>query len=93
MDISRLAEEALGKGRFDLACAAGVTSLGALTASIAHRANQPLPGIVTNAGTCLGATVSKNAFAFPEYSRHEATVSGVAQDRVKGYGQNSARRS
>ena len=32
---------------------ARVTSLGALTASIAHEVNQPLSGIVTNASTCL----------------------------------------
>jgi len=32
---------------------ARVTSLGALTASIAHEVNQPLLGIVTNASTCL----------------------------------------
>ncbi len=32
---------------------AGITSLGALTASIAHKVNQPLSGIITNAGTCL----------------------------------------
>jgi C4-dicarboxylate-specific signal transduction histidine kinase len=30
-----------------------VTSLGALTASIAHEVNQPLYGITTNAGTCV----------------------------------------
>jgi signal transduction histidine kinase len=30
-----------------------VTSLGLLTASIAHEVNQPLSGIVTNASTCL----------------------------------------
>ena len=30
-----------------------VTSLGALTASIAHEVNQPLAGIITNANTCL----------------------------------------
>jgi signal transduction histidine kinase len=30
-----------------------VTSLGALTASIAHEVNQPLSGIITNASTCL----------------------------------------
>src|SRR5437899_8013110 len=30
-----------------------VTSLGVLTASIAHEINQPLSGIITNAGTCL----------------------------------------
>ncbi|MGH7531323.1 MAG: sensor histidine kinase [Gemmatimonadales bacterium] len=32
---------------------ARITSLGALTASIAHEVNQPLFGILTNAGTCL----------------------------------------
>jgi signal transduction histidine kinase len=30
-----------------------VTSLGVLTASIAHEVNQPLSGIITNASTCL----------------------------------------
>jgi PAS domain S-box-containing protein len=49
----RLAEEALGKARSELAHVARVTSLGALTASIAHEVNQPLSGIVTNASTCL----------------------------------------
>ena len=48
-----LAEEALGKARSELAHVARVTSLGALTASIAHEVNQPLSGIITNAGTCL----------------------------------------
>jgi PAS domain S-box-containing protein len=46
-------EEALGKARSELAHVARVSSLGALTASIAHEVNQPLSGIVTNAGTCL----------------------------------------
>jgi C4-dicarboxylate-specific signal transduction histidine kinase len=32
---------------------ARVTTLGALTASIAHEVNQPLAGIITNASTCL----------------------------------------
>jgi hypothetical protein len=49
----RLSEEALGKLRSELAHMARVTSLGALTASIAHEVNQPLAGIVTNASTCL----------------------------------------
>ncbi len=49
----RLAEEALSKARSDLAHVARVTSLGVLTASIAHEVNQPLSGIVTNASTCL----------------------------------------
>jgi PAS domain S-box-containing protein len=49
----RLSEETLGKVRSELAHVARVTSLGALTASIAHEVNQPLSGIVTNASTCL----------------------------------------
>jgi PAS domain S-box-containing protein len=49
----RLSEEALGKLRSELAHMARVTSLGALTASIAHEVNQPLSGIMTNASTCL----------------------------------------
>ena len=49
----RLAEEAFSKLRSELAQMARITSLGALTASIAHEVNQPLSGIVTNASTCL----------------------------------------
>jgi len=49
----RQSEEALTKARSDLARVARVSSLGALTASIAHEVNQPLSGIVTNAGTCM----------------------------------------
>jgi PAS domain S-box-containing protein len=49
----RLSEEALAKVRSELAHVARVTSLGALTASIAHEVNQPLSGIITNANTCL----------------------------------------
>ena len=49
----RLAENALDKVRSELAHVARVTSLGAMTASIAHEVNQPLSGIITNASTCL----------------------------------------
>src|ERR1700728_421096 len=49
----RASEEALSKARSELSQVARVTSLGVLTASIAHEVNQPLSGIVTNAGTCL----------------------------------------
>jgi PAS domain S-box-containing protein len=48
----RHTEEALVKLRAELARAARVTSLGVLTAAIAHEVNQPLAGIVTNASTC-----------------------------------------
>ena len=49
----RSSEEALSKARSELSQVARVTSLGVLTASIAHEVNQPLSGIVTNASTCL----------------------------------------
>jgi PAS domain S-box-containing protein len=49
----RASEEALSKARSELSHVARVTSLGVLTASIAHEVNQPLSGIVTNASTCL----------------------------------------
>jgi PAS domain S-box-containing protein len=49
----RMSEEALAKARSELAKVARVTSLGVLTASIAHEVNQPLAGIITNASTCL----------------------------------------
>jgi len=49
----RISEEALAKARSELAKVARVTSLGVLTASIAHEVNQPLSGIITNASTCL----------------------------------------
>jgi signal transduction histidine kinase len=49
----RLSEEALAKARSELAHVARVTSLGHLAASIAHEVNQPLSGIITNAGACL----------------------------------------
>jgi len=49
----KLSEEALGKARAELAKVANITSLGVLTAAIAHEVNQPLSGIITNAGTCM----------------------------------------
>ncbi|PYR25524.1 MAG: hypothetical protein DMF98_11935 [Acidobacteria bacterium] len=49
----RMSEEALAEARSELAKVARVTSLGVLTASIAHEVNQPLSGIITNASTCL----------------------------------------
>jgi PAS domain S-box-containing protein len=48
-----VAEEALSKARAELAHVTRVTTLSALTASLAHEVNQPLSGILTNAGTCL----------------------------------------
>jgi C4-dicarboxylate-specific signal transduction histidine kinase len=51
-------EEALEQARAQLTRVAMVTSLGILTASIAHELNQPLSGIMTNANTCLRMLVA-----------------------------------
>jgi C4-dicarboxylate-specific signal transduction histidine kinase len=50
---SPISDEALSRARPELACAARVTSLGVLSASIVHEISQPLCGIITNANTCL----------------------------------------
>jgi signal transduction histidine kinase len=49
----RQSDIALSKVRSELAHVARVTTLGALTASIAHEVNQPLSGIINNASACL----------------------------------------
>ena len=50
---SKVAEEALDRARSELAHVARATTMSAFSASIAHEVNQPLSGIITNAGTCL----------------------------------------
>jgi PAS domain S-box-containing protein len=50
---SKVAEEALNRARSELAHVARITTLNALTASIAHEINQPLASLITNASICL----------------------------------------
>ncbi len=47
------AEEALREAQGDLARVTRMTTLGELTASLAHEVNQPIAAAVTNANTCL----------------------------------------
>ena len=55
MDVTerKRGEEALRKAQADLAHVNRVTTLGELTASIAHEIKQPLAGVVTNGSACL----------------------------------------
>jgi len=55
MDVTgrRRAEEALRQAQADLAHVSRVTTMGELTASLAHEVNQPIAAAVTNANTCL----------------------------------------
>lgn len=48
------AEEALRKAQIELAHVTRVTTLGELTASIAHELNQPLAAVRANADACIG---------------------------------------
>ena len=47
------AEESLRKAQADLAHANRVSTMGELSASLAHEINQPISGAITNASTCL----------------------------------------
>src|SRR5712664_1220034 len=47
------AEEALRQAQTDLAHTSRVTTMGELTASLAHEVNQPIDAAVTDANTCL----------------------------------------
>jgi PAS domain S-box-containing protein len=49
----RKSEVALRKAESDLAHVARVTTMGELTASIAHEVNQPIAGVVINGNACL----------------------------------------
>jgi signal transduction histidine kinase len=55
MDVTerRIAEEALRGALADLQRASRLSTMGQLTASIAHEINQPLAAIITNADACL----------------------------------------
>jgi PAS domain S-box-containing protein len=55
MDITerKRAEEALRRAQADLAHVSRVTTMGELTASLAHEINQPIAAAVTDANTCL----------------------------------------
>jgi PAS domain S-box-containing protein len=55
MDVTerKRAEEAVRQAQAELAHVSRVTTMGELTASLAHEVNQPIAAAVTNANTCL----------------------------------------
>jgi PAS domain S-box-containing protein len=81
----RVSEAALSRVRSELAQMSRITSLGALTASIAHEVNQPLSGIVTNANTCLRmlAADPPNILGAQETARRTVRDGNRAADVVK----------
>jgi signal transduction histidine kinase len=81
MDVTaiRLAELELHKTRSDLAHVMRVTSLGELTASIAHEVNQPLSAVLTNAEACQ----SWLDCAPPNMNEAHAALERIARDSTR----------
>ena len=53
IDDQKRTEEAMRRAQTDLAHVSRITTLGEMTASIAHEVNQPLGSVVNNANACL----------------------------------------
>jgi len=73
------AEEALRQSQADLARASRVSSMGELTASLAHEVNQPLAAAITDANTCL-RWLSRDQ---PNLEEARAAASRVVQDGTR----------
>jgi C4-dicarboxylate-specific signal transduction histidine kinase len=70
------AEEALRQAHDDLARANRVSSMGELTASLAHEVNQPIAAAITDANTCL-RWLSRDQ---PDLEEARAAASRIVQD-------------
>ncbi len=70
------AEETLKKTEADLARVARITTMGELTASIAHEINQPLAALVTNANACLRWLAAET----PNLDEARATAQRIIRD-------------
>jgi PAS domain S-box-containing protein len=81
MDLTerRLAEDELRKAQAELAHVSRVTTLGELTASIAHEVNQPLGAIVTNGQACLRLL----SCARPDLTTARECVDSIITDAVR----------
>jgi PAS domain S-box-containing protein len=69
-------EEALREAQAELARVARATTMGELTASIAHEVNQPLAAVVTNASACLRWLAAET----PNLDEARAATQGIVRD-------------
>jgi PAS domain S-box-containing protein len=76
---TKRAEEKLHKAQTELAHVTRVTTLGELTASIAHEVNQPLAAVVANADACLGWLDREP----PDLSAARRSVEWVIDDGIR----------
>jgi C4-dicarboxylate-specific signal transduction histidine kinase len=81
MDITaqKRAGEALRRAQADLARASRVTTMGEMTASLAHEVNQPIAAAVANANTCLRWLRSDQ----PDVEEARAAVSRIVKDATR----------
>lgn len=81
MDITerRQAEEALRQAQADLARINRVTTMGELTASLAHEVNQPIAAAATDANTCLRWLARDQ----PDLEEARAAASRVVKDAAR----------
>jgi signal transduction histidine kinase/ligand-binding sensor domain-containing protein len=75
-DARKQAEEALRQAQADLARASRATSMGELTASLAHEVKQPIAAAITDANTCL-RWLSRDQ---PDLEEVRAAASRIVQD-------------
>ena len=94
MTEQALAAEALREAQAQLAHVTRVTTLGEVTASLAHEVNQPLAAIVNNANACLGVLPSGRDLeevreALADIVRDGERASAVIE-RVRGLAKRSS---
>src|SRR6266568_2113275 len=76
------AEESLRQAQADLARVNRVTTMGELTASLAHEVNQPIAAAVTNANTCLRWLTRDH----PDLEEAREAASRIVKDATRAAG-------
>jgi C4-dicarboxylate-specific signal transduction histidine kinase len=79
MAEQRRTEEALQRTRTELARVVRITTIGELTASIAHEVNQPLAAVVANADACVAWLALQNPNLFEARAAAERTIQGATR--------------
>ena len=79
IEEQRRTEEALQVARAELARVARITTIGELTASIAHEVNQPLAAVVANADACVAWLSHQNPNLAEARAAAERTTQGATR--------------
>ena len=79
LEDRKRAEEALRQAQADLAHASRVTTMGELTASLAHEINQPISAAVTSANACLRWLAGE----VPNFDKASAAATRIVQDGTR----------